>query len=175
MTDEKIEVIYRAGELEKFRQDILAGDLCDIFLPVSFICADGSTGAVYDMSGYERYSMIRHFKASTLIGTVTSIMEKSRQAERRYFFTGEYSLDPGLVFVNTRIPDAALIYRKIHPKPKDEVLDDLKKLLQPVNADTEGQDFIRKALFIMNDSSRSSEIIRHDLLAVGTEAYRAGC
>ena len=41
MDDDKIEVVYRNNELERFRQDILAGNLCDIFLPVSFIRADG--------------------------------------------------------------------------------------------------------------------------------------
>ena len=52
MNDEKIEVIYKGTELESFRRDILAGNLCDIFLPVSFVQADGYIGAVYDTQGY---------------------------------------------------------------------------------------------------------------------------
>ena len=112
MTDDKIELIYDDKELENFRKDILAGNLCDIFLPVSFIDADGRTGAVYDTKGYVKYTDIKNAPASTLIGAVTSLLDKSRQAERRYFFTDEYSLDPSLLFVNDRIPDAALIYRK---------------------------------------------------------------
>lgn len=175
MDDDKVEVVYRYNELEQFRQDILAGNLCDIFLPVSFIRADGYIGAVYDMQGYERYLDLRSVKASTLIGAVTSIMEKSRQGDRRYIFSGEYSLDPALVFVNTRIPDAALIYRRTEPMSRRVVLDCLKRLLQPVHADVRGADYIRKALFILSDSHRSFEIIRHDLMAVGTEAFRAEC
>ena len=52
MNDEKIEIIYNDNELEQFRRDILAGNLCDIFLPVSFIQADGCIGSGYDMHGY---------------------------------------------------------------------------------------------------------------------------
>ena len=59
MNDEKIEIIYSSKELEPFRRDILAGNLCDIFLPVSFIQADGSIGAVYDMHGYKYYGEIK--------------------------------------------------------------------------------------------------------------------
>ena len=175
MNDEKIEIIYSSKELELFRRDILAGNLCDIFLPVSFIQADGSIGAVYDMHGYKYYGEIKDVKASTLIGIVTSLMEKSKQADRRYFFTGEYSLDPRLVFVDTRIPDAALIYRKIYPQTRTEVLESLKRLLQPERAETKGVDYVRKALFILSDHMRSFEIIRHDLMAIGTEAFRADC
>ena len=175
MNDEKIEIIYHDSELEQFRQDILASNLCDIFLPVSFIQSDGYVGAVYDMHGYDYYPNIRNFRASTLIAIVTSIMEKSRQADRRYFFTSEYSLDPNLVFVNTKIPDAALIYKKTRPANNAAVLEDLKRLLQPENAEIRGVDYVRKAKFILTDYSRSFEIIRHDLMAVGTEAYRAEC
>ena len=173
--DDKIEIIYREPELERFRRDILAGNLCDIFLPVTFIQSDGLIGAVYDMRGYERYADISRFRASTLIGTVTSIMEKSRQADRRYMFMGEYSLDPRLVFVDREIPDAALIYRKTAPRPKEAVFGDLRRLLQPESAEVSGIDYIRKALFILGDTHKSCEIIRHDLLGVGTEAFRAEC
>ena len=175
MNDEKIEIIYKNSEIEPFRQDILASNLCDIFLPVSFIQSDGYVGAVYDMHGYEYYPNIKTVKASTLIGVVTSLIEKSRQADRRYFFTSEYSLDPNLVFVNTKIPDAALIYKKTVPGTNAEVLEELKRLLQPEKAEVKGLDYIRKALFILTDYSRSFEIIRHDLMAIGTEAFRADC
>ncbi len=175
MNDEKIEIVYKNSELEPFRQDILAGKLCDIFLPVTFIQSDGCVGAVYDMHGYEYYPDIRSFKASTLIGIVTSLMEKSSQANRRYFFTGEYSLDPNLVFVSRKIPDAALIYRRTTPETGAATLERLKLLLKPDSAEIRGMDFIRKALFLLSDHTRSFEIIRHDLMAVGTEAYRAEC
>ena len=127
------------------------------------------------MQGYERESDIREVRASTLIGAVTSIMEKSRQGDRRYIFSGEYSLDPALVFINTRIPDAALIYRRTKPMSRREILDCLKHLLQPDDADVRGADYIRKALFLLSDSHKSFGIIRHDLMAVGTEAFRAEC
>lgn len=175
MNDEKIEIIYNDNELEQFRRDILAGNLCDIFLPVSFIQADGCIGAVYDMHGYEYYPDIRKVKASVLIGVVTSLMEKSSQANRRYFFMGEYSFDPRLVFVNTKVPDAALIYRKTIPGSPLVILDEFKQLLKPENAEVTGIDYIRKALYTLSDSHRSFEIIRHDLMAVGTEAFRADC
>lgn len=182
MTDDKIELIYKSSDLENFRKDILAGNLCDIFLPVSFIDADGKIGAVYDTKGYTRFSDLKCINASTLIGAVTSILEKSRQAERRYFFTGEYSLDPGLLFVNPKIPDAALIYRKARGRSKKEVLADLRKILSPgatatgnVRVEVKGEDFVRKAMFILSDDSRSYDVILHDLMAVGTEAFRAEC
>ena len=175
MNDDKIEVIYSESELEKFRQDILAGNLCDIFLPVSFIRADGYVGAVYDSGGYERYVDLRQVKASVLIGLVTSIIEKAGQGDRRYFFSGEYSLDPRLVFLKTKIPDTALIYKRTAPRSKAEVLSDLKRLLRPENCEIKGEDYIREAMFILNDGTKSFEIIRHDLMAVGTEAYRGEC
>ena len=171
MTDDKIEVIYGKGELENFRMDILAGNLCDIFLPVSFIEADGFVGAVYDTSGYVKYTDIKNAAASTLIGAVTSLLEKSRQAERRYFFT-----DESLLFVNDRIPDAALIYRKTKCRNKKQVLEDLKTILTPENGvEPKGEDFIRKAKFILSDVHKSYEVILHDLMALGTEAFRAEC
>ena len=176
MTDDKIEIIYRKDELENFRRDILAGNLCDIFLPVSFIEADGFVGAVYDTSGDVKYTDIKNAPASTLIGAVTSLLEKSRQAERRYFFTDEYSLDPSLLFVNDRIPDAALIYRKTKCRNKKQVLEDLKTILTPENGvEPKGEDFIRKAKFILSDVHKSYEVILHDLMALGTEAFRAEC
>jgi hypothetical protein len=55
------------------------------------------------------------------------------------------------------------------------VLDELKRLLRPEAAEISGMDFIRKALFLLSDYSRSFEIIRHDLMAIGTEAFRADC
>lgn len=180
MTDDKIEWIYERNELESFRKDILAGNLCDIFLPVSFIDADGKIGAVYDTKGYTRFSDLEKMNASTLIGTVTSLLEKSRQAERRYFFTGEYSLDPALLFVDPRIPDAALIYRKTSGRPKKNVLEDLKLILSSgAGSDShsviKGEDFIRKAMFILSDAGKSYDVILHDLMALGTEAFRAEC
>lgn len=176
MSDERIEILYRKGELEKFRKDILAGKLCDIFLPASFIDADNAVGAVYDTTGYIRYQDIKEVRASTLIGIVTSILDKSRQAERRYFFTGEYSLDPRLIYVHRKIPDAALIYRKTSACSKTEVLEQLKTLLMPdEDVIVKGKDYIRKALFILGDSSRSYELIRHDLMALETEAFRGEC
>ena len=176
MTDDKIELIYDDKELENFRKDILAGNLCDIFLPVSFIDADGRTGAVYDTKGYVKYTDIKNAPASTLIGAVTSLLDKSRQAERRYFFTDEYSLDPSLLFVNDRIPDAALIYRKTKCRNKKQVLEDLKTILTPENGvEPKGEDFIRKAKFILSDVHKSYEVILHDLMALGTEAFRAEC
>ena len=176
MTDDKVEIIYKETELEKFRRDILAGNLCDIFLPVSFIEADGFIGAVYDSSGYVKYTDIRNAPASTLIGAVTSLLEKSRQAERRYFFTGEYSLDPSLLFVNDKIPDAALIYRKTECRAKSLILEELKAILTPENGvEPKGEDFIRKAKFILSDVHKSYEVILHDLMALGTEAFRAEC
>lgn len=179
MTDDKIEWIYERNELENFRKDILAGNLCDIFLPVSFIDADGKIGAVYDTKGYSRFSELEKTNASTLIGTVTSILEKSRQAERRYFFTGEYSLDPALLFVDPRIPDAALIYRKTSGRPKREVLEDLKLILGSGDRNSrsviKGEEFIRKAMFILSDAGKSYDVILHDLMALGTEAFRAEC
>ena len=176
MTDDKVEIIYKETELEKFRRDILAGNLCDIFLPVSFIEADGFIGAVYDSSGYVKYTDIRNAPASTLIGAVTSLLEKSRQAERRYFFTGEYSLDPSLLFVNDKIPDAALIYRNTECRAKSLILEELKAILTPENGvEPKGEDFIRKAKFILSDVHKSYEVILHDLMALGTEAFRAEC
>lgn len=176
MTDGKIEIIYKESDIERFRRDILAGNLCDIFLPVTFIEADGMIGAVYDTEGYVRYTDLKDVSASTLIGAVTSILEKSRQAERRYFFTGEYSIDPSLLFVNLKIPDAALIYGKCVPMCKMVFLDCLKRILKPEeNVVVRGEDFIRKALFILGDSSKSYEVILHDLMAVGTEAFQAEC
>ena len=79
------------------------------------------------------------------------------------------------MFVDARIPDAALIYRRIPPASNTEVLEELKRLLKPENAEVTGIDFIRKALFLLTDYSRSFEIIRHDLMAIGTEAFRAEC
>lgn len=176
MSEEKLEIIYREPDIEKFRRDILAGNLCDIFLPVSFIEADGFVGAVYITTGYQRYSTIRQARASMLIGTVTSLIDKMRQAERRYFFEGEYSLDPECIFINDRIPDAALIYRKTKPMTKAGILTSFKKILTPGPVTTvKGEDFIRKALYTMNDPYRNMDVIRHDLMAIGTEAFRAEC
>ncbi len=176
MSEEKLEIIYREPDIEKFRRDILAGNLCDIFLPVSFIEADGFVGAVYITTGYQRYSTIRQARASMLIGTVTSLIDKMRQAERRYFFEGEYSLDPECIFINDRIPDASLIYRKTKPMTKAGILTSFKKILTPGPVTTvKGEDFIRKALYTMNDPYRNMDVIRHDLMAIGTEAFRAEC
>ena len=176
MSEEKLEIIYREKDIEKFRRDILAGNLCDIFLPVSFIEADGYVGAVYITTGYQRYSTIREARASMLIGAVTSLIDKMKQAERRYFFEGEYSLDSDCVFISSRIPDAALIYRKAPPMTKTGILTSLKKILAPgATMAVKGEDFIRGALYTLNDPYRSIEVIRHDLMAIGTEAFRAGC
>ena len=176
MTDEKIEIIYKTEEIENFRRDILAGNLCDIFLPVSFIEADGRIGAVYDTQGYTRFTDLKETKASTLIGAVTSLIEKSRQAERRYFFIGEYSLDTSLLFVNEKIPDAALIYRKTNQCAKAVTQEELKRVLSPENGiKIKGEDFVRKAMFILSDHSKSYDVILHDLMAVGTESFRAEC
>ena len=89
---------------------------------------------------------------------------------------GEYSLDPDCVFLSSRIPDAALIYRKVQPMTKAGILTSFKRILAPgATMSVKGEDFIRKALYTLNDSYRSIEVIRHDLMAIGTEAFRAEC
>lgn len=177
MSDERVEILYRAGELEKFRKDILAGNLCDIFLPASFIEADNAVGAVYDTSGYMRYPDMHDIAASTLIGIVTSILDKTGQADRRYFFTGEYSLDKRLIYVHKKIPDARLIYRRTAPFGKNEMLEKFKEILTPEgeNNTVKGWDYIRRALFILGDSRKSYALIRHDLMTLEAEAFRAEC
>ena len=99
-----------------------------------------------------------------------------KQAERRYFFEGEYSLDPACIFLNDKIPDAALIYKKTQPQAKAGILACFKRILSPgATMEVKGEDFIRKALYTLNDPYRSIEVIRHDLMAIGTEAFRAEC
>ena len=68
------------------------------------------------------------------------------------------------------------VYRKTKCRNKKQVLEDLKTILTPENGvEPKGEDFIRKAKFILSDVHKSYEVILHDLMALGTEAFRAEC
>jgi len=174
MNDRTIEMFYAGKDVDRFRMEILSMGLCDLFLPASLVIERNGYGMAYDTAGCRNLMQLRNVSASTLIGCVCSILDKSNQAARRYFFDGEYSLDPGVVFLKGKVPDAYLIYNRTTPRSRREVLFDLSRILKLPNRDPEGDVFLEKACGVLQDPGRSYFRITHELKQIGTFAYREG-
>ena len=176
MNDVSIEIIYERYELERFRQDILTMGETGLFLPVCFIEADGKIGATYDSDGYDRLTAIKDKSAGLLLGCVRSIMEKSERAESSCFFSGEYSVDPRYIFIERGTGEAALIYRKVVPATKGELLDRLKKILLLYNGPGMPGS-LKEGIAVLSEKSRSFYAIEKKIrelerAAKGQDPYR---
>lgn len=170
MNDERLEVVYGANEIEKYKRDILTAGLCSLFLPAAFIEEGAGVGAVYDTKGY--YSLLSAKKRglSVLLGVVISILENSRQAERRYIFSGEYSLDPEVIYVKRGIPEAGLIFRKASPMDKIMILEKLRNIIDLCN-DESATEKKNEALSILTNDESPYDVIIYKLRKLENDVF----
>ncbi|TDP57471.1 hypothetical protein [Aminicella lysinilytica] len=170
--NDHIEVNYKSGDIEEFHKELINRSLCGLFLPGNVLECQGATIITYSTKDYLPVTAVEALDVCRALDMISCLMAAMMEAERRYFFLGEYSMEPEHIYVSMEGSQVCLIYRKAEYADEKQVYEKLIDLIEILKTKlvNGGESYLDTAAGYLRRGKSSPGVVRHRIEELSREA-----
>jgi len=164
-------VMYRKEELPFYIKEILALDICKVFLEVGFVDTGDQLVANYRTEGFCSLQNLSEMRTEDILSVAIELLHGIYQSEKHCIFSELYQIEPRLIFTDRTFGRVKMIFRSDPEKrPASEKLSELLHYLQKKGSE-EGATYIENAAEVVRKEEYGYKAVVHHLENLRREVY----